>query len=280
MQAQDFFRGKVVVVTGAASGIGAALVSQLASQGARLMLADIDATALATVQSAAQAKGGECLSCVTDTGDEAALYELARKTQAALGGTDILINNAGVALVAPVSGMTTADAQWIMNINFWGVVHGCRAFLPALQAQPTGVIVNISSIFAMISVPTQSMYNASKAAVRAFSDSLRQELRGSGVRVLCVHPGGIATNIVNAARIVDSSLVADSDAQLRRKFNQEVRTSPQEAAQAILAAIAHGKTRLLIGPDAKLLDLLYRLAPARASGWVTAMGRRMRAKSR
>lgn len=130
----------------------------------------------------------------------------------------IVVNNAGVGLIAPVEKLSTTDAHWLMNINFWGVVHGCQAFLPQLRQRPDAVLVNISSIFAMVSVPTQSIYNASKAAVRGFSDGLREELHGSGVNVLCVHPGGIKTNIANSARITDVSMVADSDQEMRDNF--------------------------------------------------------------
>lgn len=273
------FQGKVIVITGAASGIGAALALASARQGARLMLADVNENGLMAVAQRVLSLGGECFTAVTDTGDEASIAQLAAATQSQLGRVDVLINNAGVGLVAPVEGMRSADAQWLMNINFWGVVHGCQAFLPLLRKQPEAVIVNISSIFAMISVPTQSIYNASKAAVRGFSDALRQELRGSGVRVLCVHPGGIATNIVNAARVIDSRMVADSDQQLREQFTQNARTSPEAAADAILRAIVQQRTRLLIGTDAKVLDFLYRIAPSRAAGWATQLGQRLRANA-
>ena len=128
-----------------------------------------------------------------------------------LAGADIVINNAGVGLIAPVDKLSTEDAHWLMNINFWGVVHGCRHFLPQLRGRPDALLVNISSIFAMVSMPTQSIYNASKAAVRGFSDALREELRADGIDVLCVHPGGIQTNIANASRVVDVTMVADSE---------------------------------------------------------------------
>ena len=128
----------------------------------------------------------------------------------------------------------------------------------------------------MVSVPTQSIYNASKAAVRGFSDALREELRDTPVRVLCVHPGGIKTNIANTARITDSSMVADSDQQLRDNFLKVARTTPEQAALIIMRAIAGRKTRVLIGPDAKLMDFLYRLAPSRVSAWITGIGNQLR----
>jgi short-subunit dehydrogenase len=269
-------KGKVIVITGAASGIGAALALNLARKGARLMLADIDAVGLEKIVLSARAEACDCHWLVTDTGSEAAIRSLATETLALLGAADVVINNAGVALVAPVEGLATADAHWLMNINFWGVVHGCQAFLPQLRSRPAAVLVNISSIFAMVSMPTQSIYNASKAAVRGFSDALREELRDTSVKVLCVHPGGISTNIANKARITDVRMVADSDQEMRDNFLKLARTTPAQAAQVIITAIESGGTRVLIGPDAKFMDFLFRLAPSRASAWVTRIGNRMR----
>jgi short-subunit dehydrogenase len=262
------FKGKAVVITGAASGIGEALAMALAQRGARLLLSDINATGLAQVVARLVQQGVECSGAVTDTGNEAAIHALAQTAQERLGGADVLINNAGVSLVSPVEKLQTADAHWLMNINFWGVVHGCQAFLPQLRQKPDALLVNVSSIFAMVSMPTQSIYNASKAAVRGFSDALREELKGSTVGVLCVHPGGIKTNIV-----------ADSDQAMRDQFTKVARTTPAQAAQTIITAMEWGKTRILIGPDAKLFDFLYRLFPTRSSGWLTAMSNYLRRQS-
>lgn len=268
-------KGKAVVITGAASGIGEALALGLARRGARLLLADIDTAGLQRVVHAIQDTGVECYGHVTDAGMESAIYALANEAQALLGGTDVLINNAGVALVAPVEGMPTQDAHWLMNINFWGVVHGCQAFLPQLRQRPDAVLVNVSSIFAMVSMPTQSIYNASKAAVRGFSDALREELRDTSVSVLTVHPGGIKTNIANKARVTDSRMVASSDQAFRNHFNQVARTTPQQAASAIVHAIETGKTRLLIGADARVLDWMFRLVPTHSSKWLTSISKSM-----
>jgi NADP-dependent 3-hydroxy acid dehydrogenase YdfG len=274
----ESLRGKTVVITGAASGIGEALARELAARGARLMLADIDAARLEALAAELASAGADCDWSRCDSADEAALMALAGRTERRFGAADVLVNNAGVALVAPVGSLDAHDAHWLMGVNFWGVVHGCRAFLPQLRARPEAVVVNVSSIFAMVSVPTQSMYNASKAAVRAFSDSLREELRDTPVRVLCVHPGGIRTAISRNARIVDLAMVADSAEQMHANFERNARTTPREAALQILLAIARRRTRLLIGFDAILFDLAYRLAPARASSWVTGLMRRMRAR--
>jgi len=267
------------VITGAASGIGRALALSCAAEGARLLLADLDEAGLSAVAQAVRTKGaGDCHAVVTDTGDEAAILALAGHAQQLLGGADVVFNNAGVTLVAPVEKLVSADAHWLMNINFWGVVHGCRAFIPQMRARPEAVLVNVSSIFAMVSVPTQSMYNASKAAVRAFSDALREELRGTSVRVLCVHPGGIRTNIARRARIVDLSDVAETAEQMHAQFDQVARTTPEQAAARILEALRRRDTRLMIGADARLLDLLYRAVPSRASAWLVALARRQRAR--
>ena len=267
-----------VVITGAASGIGRALAIEFGVRGARLLLADIDQAGLQQVSAQLQAQGVTCYARITDTGVEAEIAALAAESARLFGAADIVINNAGVALTVPVDKLSSADAQWLMNINFWGVVHGCRHFLAQLRSRPQARLVNISSIFAMVSVPTQSMYNASKAAVRAFSDALREELRGGPVGVLCVHPGGIDTRIAENARLVDVSMVAADAKELRNNFRRMARTSAQQAARAIVAALEADRTRLLIGSDALIADWVYRLAPGRASAWLTALVRAQRAR--
>lgn len=269
-------QGKLVVITGAASGIGEALALACAAKGARLLLADIDAAGLDRVRMATQTLGAQCTIQVTDAADEDAIKLLAACAISTGDGADIVINNAGVSLVSPVDKLQTQDAHWLMNINFWGVVHGCRAFIPQLRQRPDTVLVNISSIFAMVSVPTQSMYNASKAAVRGFSDALREELRGDGIDVLCVHPGGIQTDIANKARITDVSMVARSDQEMRDNFSRIARTSASEAATEVIKAIESRKTRLLIGNDARFLDWMYRLFPTHASRWLNRASQAMR----
>ena len=272
-----YLTGKAVVITGAASGIGRALAQQAASEGARLLLADIQASALEALAEQLRGSGATCHVLVTDTGSESAIQALAAESQRVFSeGADVLINNAGVSLVVPVQELQTSDAQWLMNINFWGVVHGCRYFLPQMRKRPHAVLVNISSIFAMVSMPTQSMYNASKAAVRGFSDALREELRGTPVRVLCVHPGGIRTNIARDGRMRDVSMIADTPQAMVNQFEERARTSPEQAAAVIIGAIASGKTRVLIGADAKVFDALFRLFPTRVSPWLAALVEKMR----
>lgn len=273
--------GRAIVITGAGSGIGRQLAFECARRGARLLLADIDQSGLDETCTEARALCAEVESRQVDTGSETSIAALAAAAQDTFGAIDVLINNAGVGLVAPVAGLDSGDAHWLMNINFWGVVHGCRAFLPQLKSRPEAVIVNISSIFAMISVPTQSIYNASKAAVRAFSDALREELRDTPVRVLCVHPGGIRTNIVNHARVTDTAMLGMSVATMRKNFLEKMApTSAADAALAIVGAIESGRTRLLIGNDARIADLLFRLAPDSAAKWINQHLRRMRGRNR
>jgi NAD(P)-dependent dehydrogenase (short-subunit alcohol dehydrogenase family) len=266
-----------VVLTGAASGIGEALAHVLAGRGAKLLIADLDATRLAAVADALRAQGASIEAVVCDVADPATAPALAERAIALWGGADIVVNNAGVALVGPVETLPEADARWLMDINFWGVVRGCRAFVPQLRGRSGATLVNISSVFAFVAPPTQSMYAASKAAVRAFSDVLREELRDSGVRVLTVHPGGIRTRIVESARVVDLSVAADSKAALDAQFRRTARTTSQQAAAAIVRAIERGDTRLLIGIDARLGDWMFRLAPARAGRWFAALAKRARA---
>ena len=278
---------KTAVVTGAASGIGLALAHALAARGARLLLADVDAAGLEAAAQALRARGAVCLTQPCDVARPEQLVQLAERAAQELQGADILINNAGVALISPVLTTALSDAHWLMNINFWGVVHGCRAFAPQMQTRQGSVIVNISSIYAMLSSPTQSYYNASKAAVRAFSDALREELRANGahhaVQVLCVHPGGVRTRIAEQARLGDISSLADNPQHLHQQFAELARTSAEAAAERIVSALMQGRTRLLIGGDARVGDWLYRMAPARASAWFSAMirvGRRRTLRQR
>lgn len=272
---------KWVVITGSASGIGEALAKACAARGARLLLADIDAVGLLRVKAEImrQHPALQCHTLVTDTARESDIHALALQSQE-LGGADVLINNAGVALVAPLETMRIADAQWLMNINFWGVVHGCKAFLPQMLQRPDAVLVNVSSIFAMVSMPTQSIYNASKAAVRGFGDALREELRGTSVRVLSVHPGGVRTNIANKARVIDVRMLAGSEQEFKDHFLHMARTTPEQAAEIIIKAVESGASRVLVGSDAKVLDLLYRLFPTRVSAWLTRLSAAMRRRAK
>jgi short-subunit dehydrogenase len=252
---------QVAVITGAGSGIGRALAEQLAEEGCRLALADIDAENLASVAAALRQRGAQLTTHTLDVADRAAVYAFADDVLQSHGGAQLIINNAGVSVSQTVAELTYDDFEWLMNINFWGIVHGTKAFLPHLLKNSSGHIVNVSSIFGMIGVPTQSAYNASKFAVRGFTEALRQELAGSGVAVSCVHPGGIRTNIARTSRFYQAPDGLQDIERYHARFDRLARTSPQKAAAIIVAGIKARRPRILIGRDAHLLDYAQRLLP-------------------
>ncbi|WP_370249048.1 SDR family NAD(P)-dependent oxidoreductase [Nocardioides sp.] len=260
------FSDSVAAVTGAGSGIGRALALQLAEAGADLALADLSEAGLAETVGLIAARSPErrVTTTVLDVADEAAVYAWADAVVAEHGRVDLVINNAGVALSGLVSGLSLADYRWIMDINFWGVVYGTKAFLPHLEVTG-GHVVNLSSVFGITAQPLMSGYNASKYAVRGFTESLRQdlELTGSRVSATCVHPGGIKTNIAQSARM-DASVAAatgHADAASTKEFERTFITTADTAAAQILKAVRRNKRRVLVGPDAKLYDVMVRLAP-------------------
>jgi NADP-dependent 3-hydroxy acid dehydrogenase YdfG len=174
-----------------------------------------------------------------------------------------VINNAGVTVSQPAAQAAPEDDEWVFDVNFWGVVHGTRAFLPILLEQDSGAIVNVSSVFGMIGWPTQSAYCASKFAVRGYTESLRHELRDTGVRAITVHPGGVATRIVANSRFHVDDLGRTDKSELERDFARVARTSPERAAATIQKGIEAGRDRILVGPDARALALLSRAVPVR-----------------
>jgi butyryl-CoA dehydrogenase len=178
------------------------------------------------------------------------------------GKVNLIFNNAGVAVGATIESMSYEDFEWLMSINFWGVVYGTKAFLPHLKTAGEGHIINLSSVFGLISIPSQSAYNAAKFAVRGFTDALRMELEidGAGVSCTTIHPGGIKTNITRNGRFDESvtSMAGDRD-QLNKSFDRAAFTSPKKAARQILTAVERDRRRALIGPDAKVFDILSRL---------------------
>ncbi|MFM1987112.1 MAG: hypothetical protein RJA99_69 [Pseudomonadota bacterium] len=268
--------GRGVVLTGAASGIGEALARALAARGARLLLADRDAARLDAVAESLRAEGADCDAMACDVADARTAPALAARALERWGGADVVITNAGVALVGPVETVPEADARWLMDVNFWGTANGCRVFVPQLRGREGATLVVVSSVFAFVAPPTQAYYAASKAAVRAFADVLREEVRADGIRVLAVHPGGIRTRIVEQARVVDLAGTASSPDALERQFRVAARTSADDAAAAIVGALERGGTRLRIGVDARIGDWMFRLAPARASRWFASIAKRGR----
>ncbi|MCI3204602.1 MULTISPECIES: SDR family NAD(P)-dependent oxidoreductase [Pandoraea] len=261
------FTDKVAAITGAGSGMGRSLALELARRGAHLALSDIDEASVANTAIACRALGVRVTSQQLDVAQRDAVFAWARDTAAVHGKVNLVFNNAGVSLSVPVATARQEDFEWLMNINFWGVVHGTQAFLPYLSASGDGHIVNTSSLFGIIAMPTQSAYNASKFAVRGFTEALRMELdlAGSPVSCTCVHPGGVATNIVTTSRIDDSiAAFTGIDAQThRRRANKLIDvTSAEAAARQILAGVQRNARRVLVGPDARRVDKLARLLGA------------------
>lgn len=255
---------KVVAITGAGSGIGRATAVLLAGKGCQLALSDVNGDGLAeTARLCAQA-GANVLTHRIDVADRQAVHDWAEAVVQYFGGVNVIINNAGVTVAATIEDTSYENFEWLMGINFWGVVHGVKAFLPHLKKSGDGHIVNVSSLFGLLGIPTQAAYNASKFAVRGFTEALRQEMEieGAPVGVTCVHPGGIRTNIAVAGRVIENRSYGLKDSQsFGKRFEKLAKTTPEMAAQAIVDAILANKPRLLIGNDAKLFDKLQRLLP-------------------
>jgi NAD(P)-dependent dehydrogenase (short-subunit alcohol dehydrogenase family) len=250
--------GKVAVVTGAASGIGRALAYELARRGARLAISDIDEMGLAETAKHARVIGATVHEQRLDVTDRAAVLAYAGTVAAEFGAVHIMINNAGIAFTGDIEEMTFEQIERVMDVDFWGVVNGTKAFLPHVIASGDGHIVNISSLFGLLAVPGQGAYNAAKFAVRGFTEALREEmlLAGHPVQVTCVHPGGIRTAIARNAGAVDGQ----DAAALAEIFDRKLaKTSPDSAAKSILRAVTGNRPRAVVGLDAKLLDVLVRL---------------------
>jgi short-subunit dehydrogenase len=247
------FQDKVVVITGAGSGIGRALALDFAGRGAKLALSDINEAGLAETADLARARGVEVRTDRLDVADRSAFEAYAADVLAHFGGVNVLINNAGVALSGDLIDLEWEDIDWILGINFYGVLHGTKFFLPALVEAAGGAggahLVNISSLFGLVSMPGQSMYNAAKYAVRGMTEALREEMLigRTGVGVTAVHPGGIKTAIARSARTS-----AKEDPAATAKFFDEklAKTTPEKAAEVIIRGIEKKQARVLIGLDA------------------------------
>ena len=252
--------GRTAVITGAASGIGRSLAQRLSADSCPVAIADIDERGLNETETSLS---GPVLARVLDVRDAQAQRDFADEvrdwTPARLGA---VFNNAGVAVASSVLDANSDDDQWLWDINFHGVVNGTRAFLPILVEQDEGAIVNTSSVFGLAGMPNQSAYCSAKFAVRGFTDALRQELRGTGVTAINVHPGGINTNIVRNARFrKDPEGRGRTHEQMAAEFAAITLTEPDKAAEIIHRGVEAGKARILVGPDAYLFDILTRLAP-------------------
>ncbi|OBI78060.1 SDR family oxidoreductase [Mycobacterium sp. E740] len=254
--------GRTAVITGAASGIGRALAQRLSAHSCPVAIADVDEQGLKETEASLH---GPTLLRVLDVRDAEAQLDFAGEVREwAPQPIGAVFNNAGVAVASRVLDAVVEDDAWLWDINFGGVVNGTRAFLPILVEQDEGVIVNTSSVFGLVGMPTQSAYCAAKFAVRGFTDSLRQELRGTGVSAVNVHPGGINTNIVRNARYrKDPDGRGRTQEQMAQEFAAITMTQPDKAAAIIHRGVEAGKVRILVGPDAYLFDTLGRIAPTR-----------------
>lgn len=256
------FAGKVAVVTGAGSGIGQALAVELARSGAKVAISDVDVEGLAETEARLKAIGAEVKADRLDVTEREAFLAYADAVREHFGKVNQIYNNAGIAFTGDVEVSQFKDIERVMDVDFWGVVNGTKAFLPHLIASGDGHVINVSSVFGLFAVPGQAAYNSAKFAVRGFTEALRQEMMAAGhpVAVTTVHPGGIKTAIARNATAAEGL----DQAQLASLFDKRLaKTSPQRAAQIILEAVRKKSARVLVGTDAKVLDALVRLAGSR-----------------
>ncbi|PID77758.1 MAG: acetoin dehydrogenase [Deltaproteobacteria bacterium] len=256
-------KNKVAAITGAGSGIGRATAINLASKGCHLALCDLDEKGLGETKEMAEKSGVKVTSQLLDVSQHEKIYEFADNVVNDHSKVNIIINNAGVSLTAKVSEMEMDDFKWIMDINFWGVIYGTKAFLPKIEQAGEGHIVNISSLFGLLGMPTQSAYNASKFAVRGFTEALSMELKiyGIPIGVTSVHPGGIKTNIVKNSKVTTNEGIFANKEKAAKTVEKNFMTTPDQAAEKIVAGIIKNKKRVLIGRDALSLDLMQRIMP-------------------
>ncbi len=254
------FRGKVVVITGAGSGIGRALAQRLAGEEARLALSDIDPAALertlASLPPEVEARGYPL-----DIFERAAVFAHAEQVRTDFGAVHMLVNNAGVSVVGTFEHLSIEEIEWQLGINLWGVIYASKAFLPGMLAQREGCIVNIGSVFGFVSMPTQAAYSISKFGVRALSECLWAELEGTGVEVVSVHPGGVRTNLSKLAR--RAALADDTEDRVSAQAERLLITPPERVAAAIVDGVRRGRKRIVVGHLARALFWLPRLFPDR-----------------
>ncbi|MDY7025928.1 MAG: SDR family NAD(P)-dependent oxidoreductase [Pseudomonadota bacterium] len=253
----------IVVITGAGSGIGQALAKKYAEDGAALAISDINETTLAETVAQCEALGAKQIHSQTlDVADEDAWKTYAQTVESTLGPATLIINNAGVTVASRADEVSMKDFEWIMNINFWGMVYGTLAFLDQIKAT-NGQIANVSSIFGYFATPTQCTYHASKFAIRGFTESLYQELKLSHpkVGITTIAPGGIRTNIIRNGKILDRTLSFDQE-EFAKNFDKIASTSSEAAAKVIFKGLKKRKRHILIGIDAHFLRMLTRLFPS------------------
>lgn len=258
-------KDSVIAITGASSGIGQALAIEVSKMGGCVAISDINADKLEETAALCREAGSKGVHTqVVNVAKRSEMQAWADAVNEHFGKVNAIINNAGVNLSACIEKMTYKDFEWVMDIDFWGVVYGTKSFLPYLKQADWGHVVNISSLFGLIGIPNQSAYNSAKFAVRGFTESLRMELEmdGSHVGVSSVHPGGVKTNIVNSSRMKETLGRQLSEEQTKKQFDKIARTSPEQAAQIIIRGIEKNSPRVLVGNDARLFDLVQRVIPA------------------
>ena len=254
------FTNKVAVITGAGSGIGRALAVNLASRGCHLALSDISEKGLEQTKALITNSELNVTTDILNVAERETFYSYADNVMDLHGKVNLVFNNAGVSLIDTVEKVSYEDFEWIMNINFWGVVYGTKAFLPYLKHADEAHIINVSSLFGLISLPSQSAYNASKFAVRGFTESLKMELSKTNIGVSSVHPGGVKTAIVENARLSGGNLDSSRE-NYQAFFDKKAITTAEQAAEIIIQGVIKNKRRILVGKDAKLGDRIARWFP-------------------
>lgn len=256
----NMFTDKVAVITGAGSGIGRALAQQLAARGARLALSDINAASLQETLGSLPAVT-EAHGYTLDVSNRQAFFAHADDVQRDFGTAHVVINNAGATVIGTVEHLTIEEIEWQLGINLWGVIYGTKAFLPMMLAQREGCIVNVSSVFGLVGYPAQSAYNISKFGVRGLTECLWSELEGTGVRAVCVHPGGIRTNIEKAGR--RCAAAGEEESRFSGLAEKLLLTPPDDCAADIIAGVERGRRRIITGHKSTAIWWLSRLLPNR-----------------
>lgn len=255
-------KDSVFIVTGAASGIGQATAWLAARRGALVLATDVDAAGLARTVDVIGQDGGRAEAALLNVADAGQIEAFARHVARTCAGRRlILFNNAGVGLGSGTFDRTSLeDFEWLLSINLWGVVRLTKAFLPLMRAQNAGHIVNVSSVFGLFGAPENSAYSTAKFAVRGFTEVLRNELHGTGIRVSTVFPGGVKTNIAASSRLGGGHTEAQRE-YVKKAFERSALTTPDQAARTIVRGIERNQARILVGPDARVFDWLTRLLP-------------------
>lgn len=258
-------RDKVAVITGAGSGIGRALGVELAKEGMELVIADIDKEGLLETFDMIKGQGSKVTKYVLDVSDQKTVHEFAESVNSEGKGVDVLINNAGVLLCDTLENVPHEDFARVMDVNFWGVVNVTKAFLPYMKNQGAAHIVNMSSLAGIVTTPCNGPYAISKSAVKAFTETLTQELRGTGIRVSCVIAGGVRTNIFRKAAKFRSATPGMTSEECAAWYENAAKTTPDQAAKIIIKGIKKNKPRIMIGSDARVVDFIARIIPVRTN---------------